>query len=122
MSLKFKLLDVPREFFVNGFKTIDHGKVELVADDAKTNEFISFKTQSGKECDFYATSWGFYLGPSLNSRLVNQGFKVGLTVNENNQIYSVAVENEKIDQFMDYLKVNNTKLICWLSDWFNQEK
>lgn len=115
--LKLDLLPTPREFEVNGYRTRDFGALALIPDGPMTTEFITFKTDSGKSCDFYATHWGFYLGASANSRLKKEGFKVGLMLNELNQLYVVAVENEKMDHFKEYLTNNNSKVLSWLDEW-----
>ena len=107
------LRDKPREFSVKKFTIKDYGKVHLGDD-----EMVSFVTKSGKEFDFVAKSWGFYATPSVNSRLKNEGFKTALVVNENNQLYIMAVEKEKIEEFLAYTKdgQNNT-VLCWLDEW-----
>jgi len=83
---------------------------------------VSFVTESGCECDFSAKEWGFYLGPSLNSRLKKEGFKTALVVNESGQIYVHAVEKNKICEFRKYLETNqNNRIICWLDEWMPHE-
>jgi hypothetical protein len=118
--LKTKFLECAREFKVNDVLTRDHGKIELSSANNKTNEFVTFQTKSGKNCDFYATYWGFYLGPSVNSRLKKEGFRTGLMMNEGNQLYVVAVEVDMMTDFEDYLEHNKSKVICWLDDWFKE--
>ena len=115
--MKVLIKNTPREFEVSNITLKDYGKIELQA-----NEMISFKTLSGKEYDFVAKEWGFYATPSINSRLKNEGFKTALVVNENNQLYIMAVEKEKIEEFKKYLRDDNQKLICWLDEWFKEEK
>jgi len=103
----------PRVFEVKGHKVKDYGKIFL--DDG---EMVSFVTKSGKECDFAAREWGFYLGPSLNSRLKNEGFKTALTLNEKGQLYVLAVEKEKMPTFLEYTKQNqDIKVLTWLDEW-----
>jgi hypothetical protein len=102
----------PRVFEVKGVKIKDFGKIYL--DD---NEMVSFVTKSNRECDFTAKDWGFYLGPSLNSRLQKEGFKVALVLNEKGQLYINAVEKDKIKLFEEYLKENqDSRVICWLDE------
>lgn len=116
LEMKTKFRKTPRVFEVKGHKVRDYGKIYL--DDG---EMISFVTKSGKECDFAAKEWGFYLGPSVNSRLVKEGFKVALVVNEQGQLYVHAVEKGKIKDFKKYLKTNqNNKIICWLDEWIDR--
>jgi len=105
--------DRPRVFSVKGFEIKDWGKVRL-----DPGEMVSFVTASGKECDFTAKDWGFYLGPSLNSRLKKEGFKTALTLNENGQLYVLAVDPEKMDLFKKYLTTNqDIKVLTWLDEW-----
>lgn len=111
--MKLLLKENPRRFCVKGLNIRDFGKIYL-----NDGEMVSFATESGKECDFTATKWGFYLGPSVNSRLKKEGFKVALVLNEQGQLYVNAVENDKINEFKKYLKTNqNNKIICWLDEW-----
>ncbi|MBF0319730.1 MAG: hypothetical protein HQL01_08005 [Nitrospirae bacterium] len=115
--MRYDLIKNPRIFEVNGFKIKDYGKIYL-----KDGEMVSFVTQSNKECDFTAMDWGFYLGPSINGRLKNQGFKVALVLNEYGKLYVNAVEIDKIDEFKKYLKTNqNSTILCWLDDWLSEK-
>lgn len=115
IKMRLALRKKPRVFEVKGVKIRDWGKVYL-----KDGEMVSFVTKSKRECDFAAKSWGFYLGPSLNSRLKKEGFKVALVVNEKDQLYIHAVEKDKIGEFRKYLKTNqNNKIICWMDEWLS---
>ena len=111
--MRTELREEPRVFGVKKFSIKDFGKVYLDDD-----EMLSFVTKSGKELDFTAKSWGFYATPSVNSRLKNQGFKTALVVNESNQLYIMAVEKEKLNEFFDYLKdEQDNRVLCWLDEW-----
>ncbi len=111
--MKFDFKKKPRIFEVKGHKIFDYGKIYL-----GDGEMVSFVTKSGKECDFTAREWGFYIGPSLNSRLKKEGFKAALVLNEKNQLYVHAVERNKIKTYKKYLKANqNLKVLCWLDEW-----
>ena len=114
-SLKLDLLESARFFSVKGHEIKDLGKILL-----DYNELITFKTPSGKNFDFVAKEWGFYATPSINDRLKKEGFKTALVVNENDQLYVMVVEVDKLDIFSRYLKKNqDNKLICWLDDFYN---
>lgn len=114
--MKIKLNKKPRIFHVKKFKIKDFGKIYLDA-----GEMVSFVTKDGRECDFTSKDWGFYLGPSLNSRLKKEGFKVALVLNEAGQLYVNAVEKNKIKLFKKYLKTNqNIQIICWLDEWLEK--
>lgn len=102
----------PRIFTVNGIKLSDMGKIHL-----ETNEMVSLRTSSGRECDITAMNWGFYLGPSLNGRLIEEGFKSALAINTQGRIYLLAVEMDKLNLLYSYLKPQNSKILCWLDAW-----
>ena len=112
--MKVKLKKIPREFKVgiNGETTIkDFGKIE-----ASENEMLSFVNQNGKEYDVAAKDWGFYATPSINGRLKNEGFKTGLVRNSFNKYYVVLVDEEKLDSFYSYLKLDDQVLVEWLDE------
>ena len=116
ISLKLDLLDKARVFSVKGHEINDLGKILL-----DKNELITFKTQSGKNFDFVAKEWGFYVTPSMNDRLKKEGFKTALVVNEIDQLYIMAIEEDKLDIFNEYLKNNqHNKVICWLDNFYNK--
>lgn len=114
--MRTDLKETPRIFEIKKFSIKDFGKIFL-----NDSEMVSFVTQSGKEFDFTAKSWGFYATPSVNSRLKNEGFKTALVVNENNQLYIMAVEKERMDAFFEYLKdEQENRILCWLDEWLPQ--
>jgi hypothetical protein len=111
--MKLEIKDPPREFDGSGARIKDFGKVHLAAD-----EMVSMVTASGKECDFAAKEWGFYLAPSLNARLRNQGFKVALVRNQQGKLFLNAVEEDKLELFQKYLKTGqDSEVLCWLDEW-----
>lgn len=111
--MRTELKENPREFQVKKFTIKDYGKVYL-----EDGEMVSFVTESGKEFDFTAKSWGFYVTPSVNSRLLKQGFKTALVTNESNQLYVMSVEKEKLEEFYTYLKDGqDNRVICWIDEW-----
>ena len=105
----------PRLFVVNDITIADHGKVKLEAGD-----MITVTTKSGKECDLSAMDWGLYLGSSINSRLLKEGFRVALVKNAQGKFFINAVEIDKIESFKKYLKLApESKLVCWLGETQN---
>ncbi|MCG6553488.1 MAG: hypothetical protein L7F77_14290 [Candidatus Magnetominusculus sp. LBB02] len=115
--MRYDFKEDPRVFGVKGFEIKDFGKIYL-----QDGEMVSFVTESGRECDFAAKDWGFYVGPSVNSRLKNQGFKVALVLNEQGQLYVNAVEIDKVAEFKKYLKTNqNNVILCWLDEWLSEK-
>ena len=95
----------PRKFLVgakNEIEISDHGTIYL-----KENDQISFITKDSKEYDIVRKDWGFYATPSINGRLVNQGFKTALVKNIKGMFYVMLVEKNKIGEFEKYLIEEN---------------
>lgn len=114
--MKTNFNKIPREFTFKDITISDMGKIHL-----ENDELISFVNKNGKECDFVAKSWGFYVCPSVNGRLKNEGFKTALTCNKENRVYVLAVDVDKISEFKDYLDNQEGKLICWLDEWMEPD-
>ncbi len=114
MKTKFK--KEPREFTYRDITIKDFGKVYL-----ENNEMVSFVNNLGKECDFVQKSWGYYVCPSVNGRLKNEGFKTALTSNKEKRLYVLAVDKDKIDDFQNYMKNQDITFICWLDEWMKPE-
>lgn len=111
--MRLEIKEPPRVFDASGVQLKDFGKIHLAAD-----EMVSMVSASGKECDFAAKEWGFYLAPSINSRLKNQGVKVALVRNQQGKLFLNAVEEDKLDLFKKYLKTDqDSEIICWLDEW-----
>jgi hypothetical protein len=105
----------PRTFRVglnSEIEISDCGRIHLEAD-----EQVTFVTPSGKEHDFVAKSWGFYATPSVNSRLVDQGFKTALVSSPmSGRFFIMVVERERIDEFEEYLRETNQVVVEWLDE------
>ena len=115
--MKTEFLKVPRQFKIQQITLRDCGKIFLDPD-----EMVSLVTERGGECDITSKEWGFYLGPSLNRRLKNQGFKVALALNNQDKIFIMAVEIHRMIDFKKYLRENpDIRVLSWLDEWF-QEK
>ena len=112
--MKNEMRGEPRRFQIGEFECRDHGALVFQPPDERTNEIVTLKTASGRACDVAGTSWGFYLGPSLNSRLRGQGFRAAIMVNPKDQIYLVAVEVDQMDRFSRYLQANGSRVLFWL--------
>jgi hypothetical protein len=110
--METSLKDSARKFKVNERVEIsDFGKIKL-----DHNEMVSFVTESGKEYDFTAKNWGFYASPSINERLVKEGFKTALVKNTMGKYYIMVVENDKLKEFNEYLKIEENFLVEWLDE------
>lgn len=102
----------PRVFEVGeggSIKISDCGKIYLEPD-----EQVTFVTSSGKEHDFTAKSWGFYATPSVNKRLVDQGFKTALVKNRAGRYYIMVVDTDRISEFESYLDREKNQVVEWL--------
>ena len=110
LIMKTKILKNPRLFSVNNIEIKDFGKIKL-----DKNELISFVTKSGREYDFAAKEWGFYVTPSINGRLKKEGFKIAIVTNKSKKIFILAVEKDKINLFKKYCNNQQEKIIQWLS-------
>jgi len=112
--MKFNQKTPPR-FFKPGnddsIQIADCGQIFL-----EPNDQVTFLTQTGKEYDFTAKSWGFYATPSINSRLRDQEFKTALVKNSYDKYYIMVVEKEKMDNFESYLKGEGNIIIEWLDE------
>ena len=112
--MKIKLLEIPRKFIVGksqDIEMLDCGKIEL-----EDNEMISFVTIEGCEYDVCAKDWGFYATPSVNGRLVREGFITALVKNTFDQYYVMLVDKNKVDSFNNYVEKENLILVQWLSE------
>lgn len=85
------------------------------------NELISLRTNSGRQHDIVAKSWGYYLSPSLNKRLYDEGFKTALVKNSQNRLYVMTVEIDKLEEFLQYLKETGEELIEYLDERYQAE-
>lgn len=113
--MKLDLYAQPRQFHIEqcNVAITDFGKICLESD-----EMVSFKTASGKECDFTAKEWGFYPTSSLNSRMKSEGFKTALVRDQNGKIQINVVEEDKLDMFEAYLNSHSVPpyVVCWLDE------
>lgn len=80
------------------------------------DEQVTFIDKNGSEYDVAKKNWGYYATPSVNSRLVNQGFKTALVQNSHGQFYIMIVYKEKIDEFKSYLTSENNHIVEWLDE------
>jgi hypothetical protein len=110
--MKAKISKKPRIFSVNETEIKDYGKIEL-----EKNELVSFVTKSGKEFDFTAKEWGFYVTPSINDRLQKEGFKVAIVKNKFGKIFVMAVEKNMISSFNKYCLAQDEKVLQWLDNF-----
>jgi len=111
--MDFKKNKPPRKFqpvIDSDVEILDYGKIKL-----ETNEQVSF-IKDNKEYDFVAKDWGFYATPSINARLVDEGFKTALVKKKKNKYYIMVVDKEKIKIFQMYILKSKQKIIEWLDE------
>lgn len=114
MVMKIELKKPARKYRVglkNQIEISDCGRVTLEAD-----EQITFIAPTGGEHDFAAKSWGFYATPSVNRRLVSQGFKTALVRNSQGAVYVMVVVPAKMDAFKQYLDEEKQQVLEWLDE------
>jgi hypothetical protein len=109
---------VPPRAFVAGFPenrvTLkDCAHITLAPD-----EQVTFFTEYGSEYDVTRKDWGFYMTPSLNSRLPRYNLRAVCVKNRNGQFFILAVENGKENLFEEYMRLEKMQIITWLD---NQE-
>ena len=75
-----------------------------------TNEQVTFLSH-GSNYDFCKKSWGFYASPSINQRLINEGFSCYLIKNKHKKKYFVVVNNSKKNMFKNFLLKTKHKVI-----------
>ena len=103
----------PRKFLASKKSKIvisDCGQIHL-----KPNEQVTFITAAGKKHDFTAKSWGFYATPSVNGRLLEEGFKTALVKNRFGQYYIMVIDRTKLTNFKAYLKSEKNEVVEWLN-------
>ena len=105
----------PRKFNVgkpeNQIVISDFGDLHLSPD-----EQISIVSDSGKRHDFACKDWGFYLTPSINGRLKNEGFKTALVDNPQGKIFILSVNQDSLDLFEKYCMDENLTVLEWLDE------
>ncbi|MBM3836654.1 MAG: hypothetical protein FJ398_01620 [Verrucomicrobia bacterium] len=111
--MKIDRKEPPRRYQVGRVQISDCATIRLEPD-----EQVTFVTSSGKEHDFTAKSWGFYATPSVNARLVKQGFKTALVNNPQDKMFVVIVDPERMDEFEAYLRQEQGQVIEWLDQRF----
>ena len=112
--MKFEPTDPARVFQVGLERQIsiaDCGRIRLEPD-----EQVTFVTRNGKEHDFVAKSWGFYATPSINGRLIDQGFKTALVKNSVGRYYVMVVEADRVADFNAYIREERHEVIEWLDE------
>ena len=102
-----------RKFKVGKKKGITLSHVATIS--LNKNEIITFKEEK-KEYDLAKKDWGYYGTPTLNKRLKNFGYLAALVRNKILDTYVVLIVNkDKKKVFLNYLKNEEMKVICWLN-------
>lgn len=108
-------VDPPRSFDVGvSGVTLKHcADVRLCPD-----EMVTFVSPDGHEYDVVRKAWGYYATPSIDERLRVNGFRVALVHNSvSGRLYIVLVEEAQIAEWEQYSRLENLKVVSWLSDF-----
>ncbi len=106
--------DPPRRFRVGprlAIEIADCGRLYLEPD-----EQVTFVTASAKRYDFTAKSWGYYATPSVNARLIAEGFKTALVRNRAGKYFIMVVDADRVDEFSAYLQREENELMEWIDE------
>lgn len=107
-------LEPPRSFCVgvSGI-TLQHcADVRLEPD-----EMVTFITPEGSEYDVVRKSWGYYATPSLQNRILKNGFRAALAQNKNTKDkFIVLVQENHLLDWSEYAARENLVVLAWLSD------
>ena len=112
--MQFRKIEPPRKFKVGG----SDAPIQLshVMDiDLGPDEQVTFTAKNGGEFDVCRKSWGYYATPSINDRLIRFGYRTCL-VKSGDKHYIHLVEKDKIDEYLEYLIIQNMKVIQWLDE------
>ena len=115
--MRIRQLAPPREFGVGERGGTLHHAADLYLD---PDEMVTFRAPTGSELDVTRKSWGYYLTPSLNQRLVEHGLRAALcagvprSAGEAPRMYVLAVETEGEAAFNAYLSAERMHVVAWL--------
>ena len=112
--MEIQIKDPPRKYRCgpqNQVEISDCGEVY-----PEPNEQLTFFTKSGKEYDVAAKDWGFYATPSINSRLIKEGFRTAIVKNSQDRYYIMIVERDKMEEFQAYLDKYKQEVMEWLDE------
>lgn len=112
--MDFLRITPPRIFQVNAVDI--HHCADILL---KPDELITLKTESGKEYDIMKKTWGFFVTPSINVRLKKFGYKTALVRDSHGKIFICIVEENKLDEFYEYIHQDKGSIECWLSDKYS---
>ena len=118
--MNLNLKKKPRIFSVglnNEILIKDLGSIKLEA-----NEQLTFISETGSKYDFAKKSWGYYATQSINSRLLNEGFKTALVLNKLNRIFIMVVEKKFMKKFIEYCESEDQKVLIWLEEFEEVKK
>ena len=89
----------------------DHGEIFL-----SPGEQVTFITQEGEKYDFIAKHWGYYATPSINRRLIDEGFRTALVRNQLGRHFVMVVRRQSMKEFNVYLRQECSEVIEWLDE------
>ena len=109
--MQFRIIEPPRKFKVGD--TDAPIQLSHVMDIALgPDEQVTFTARNGGEFDVCRKSWGYYATPSINDRLIRFGYRTRLVKSEESH-YIHLVEKDKIDEYLEYLIIQNMKAVSY---------
>ena len=112
--MRLKKLEPPRVFNVGSYGNsinLSH-VIDLTLD---PDEQVTLMGDNGGEFDICRKSWGYYATPSINHRLKDFGYRTCI-VESSGRRYLHLVEQEKINEYLNYLKEQRMKILFWLDE------
>ena len=109
-----KIKNIPRVFDCGDSKRTkisDYGEIHL--DD---RELVSFVMETGQKYDIVRKFWGFHATPSINHRLINEGFKTALVKNQLDRLSIVLVSIQRLGEFQHFCEEYGTEVLTWLDE------
>ena len=113
-AMRLKKIDPPRVFKVGSFDSsinLSH-VIDLNLD---PDEQVTLIGDNGGEFDICRKSWGYYATPSINHRLKDFGYRTCI-VESSGRRYLHLVEQEKINEYLNYLEEQRMKILFWLDE------
>ena len=112
--MKFDPTVPPRKFKVGldgGIELSECAKLSLQPD-----ELVTLVDDKGSEYDIARKDWGYYATPSINGRLVRNGYKTALVRNSGGQYFIMLVMESSLAEFHAYRDREQQELVAWLDE------
>lgn len=114
MKTEFK--DTPRTYSFKDVVIKDMGSIV-----AEAGERLGFVTPAGRRLDVTAHEWGFTVAEDVAGTLRKEGFKSCLVFNRERRLFIHAVEEDRMQELLDYL-ADDGRILCWVHEWLSEQK